>query len=95
MGVLKAVPDEPVDLSDFTVGSGGPPADRRWRQVLAELAPGDEAKLRAALREPTITLNSISTWLDKRGIVADPRTVRGWRRRGYADKVCVTWLKKP
>lgn len=84
MGALQAVPDEPVDLSSFDVGLGGPPADRRWRQVLAELSPDDQALLRAALDKVSITPNAIGIWLERHGLVVDPRTIKGWRRRGYA-----------
>jgi hypothetical protein len=72
-----------VDLSEFVTRSG-PPPERRWQQVLAELAADDEAKLRAALLEPGITATAISTWLERRNIIADPRTIKGWRRLEYA-----------
>lgn len=89
MTKLQAVPPaedrQPVDLTEF-VSRCGPDPRRRWNQALAALSPDDRAKLRSALLESGIADYAISLWFERRDVVVDPRTIRGWRRRGYASR---------
>lgn len=81
--VLKAVPDDDVDLSEF--GQRVDVGAKRWQHVLESLPPGDQVKLRAALAEPSISVTAISAWLERRKIGVHRATIIKWRARGYAE----------